>query len=230
MIFNILYNEHMKKTYNTSIIKQVNLDYYQNGVRTNIFQKLWHRGRLRHVHNLIDIHIDHAKPLKVLDVGCSSGWFLSRICSRYSSFKATGVDVYKDAILYASKLYPHITFQYADVHSLPFRKNSFDIVLCTNVLEHVKEPKLVLSEIRRVMRPDGTAFIGMDSENLLFSIVWYVWVRTKGGIWKGAHLYKYREGDLDDLYKSAGFKIAKKIHYNYTMALMHMLKKNNAIL
>jgi SAM-dependent methyltransferase len=43
----------------------------------------------------------------------------------------------------------------ADGHRLPFRDEVFDAVILEAVLEHVKEPKLVISEVRRVLREDG---------------------------------------------------------------------------
>ncbi len=42
-----------------------------------------------------------------------------------------------------------------DAHSLPFRSSTFDVVLCTEVLEHVREPRTVEREIARVVKPGG---------------------------------------------------------------------------
>jgi SAM-dependent methyltransferase len=44
---------------------------------------------------------------------------------------------------------------YSIAHALPFGDNEFDIVLCTEMLEHVPDPQAVLSEIQRVLRPGG---------------------------------------------------------------------------
>lgn len=50
--------------------------------------------------------------------------------------------------------YPNIDVV-ADAHSLPFPDGSIDVILLKNVLEHVREPGKVLSEIERVLRPGG---------------------------------------------------------------------------
>lgn len=42
-----------------------------------------------------------------------------------------------------------------DLHALPIGDQTFDAVLCTQTLEHTKEPKIVLSELARVLRPGG---------------------------------------------------------------------------
>lgn len=47
----------------------------------------------------------------------------------------------------------------ADLYDLPFRDNVFEVVLNVEVLEHLKEPKVVLAEIFRVLRPQGRLFL-----------------------------------------------------------------------
>lgn len=44
-----------------------------------------------------------------------------------------------------------------DIHDIPFTENTFDVVLCNHVLEHVKDDIRAMSEIRRVLRPGGYA-------------------------------------------------------------------------
>jgi SAM-dependent methyltransferase len=47
--------------------------------------------------------------------------------------------------------------------SIPFAADSFDLILCTQVLEYVPEPKIVLAEIHRVLRPGGTLILSMPA-------------------------------------------------------------------
>jgi SAM-dependent methyltransferase len=46
-----------------------------------------------------------------------------------------------------------------DIHAIPFGENTFDVVLCNHVLEHVKDDIQAMSEIRRVLRPGGFAIL-----------------------------------------------------------------------
>lgn len=46
-----------------------------------------------------------------------------------------------------------------DVQDMPFNKDEFDVVICNHVLEHVPDDKKALSEIKRVMKPDGYAIV-----------------------------------------------------------------------
>jgi SAM-dependent methyltransferase len=48
-----------------------------------------------------------------------------------------------------------------DLTRLPFADGSFDAALCTTVLEHVREPRAVLAEIARVLRPGGALYVSV---------------------------------------------------------------------
>ena len=49
----------------------------------------------------------------------------------------------------------------ADVHALPIRPATADFVLCTQVLEHTNDPQKVVTEIARILKPDGTVFFSV---------------------------------------------------------------------
>lgn len=46
-----------------------------------------------------------------------------------------------------------------DIHKIPFDQNTFDVVLCNHVLEHVKDDHKAMSEIHRVLKPGGFAIL-----------------------------------------------------------------------
>jgi len=46
-----------------------------------------------------------------------------------------------------------------DIHEIPFQENSFDVVLCNHVLEHVRDDIKAMSEIHRVLKPGGFAIL-----------------------------------------------------------------------
>jgi 2-polyprenyl-3-methyl-5-hydroxy-6-metoxy-1,4-benzoquinol methylase len=90
----------------------------------------------------------------VLDVGAADRWVESHLPRGVDyvalDYPATGRD------LYGAR--PHV---FADAALLPFQGEQFDGVICLEVLEHVPAPAKVVSEIARVLKPGGTAWISM---------------------------------------------------------------------
>lgn len=133
--------------------------------------------------------------------------------------------MYKKAIAYGKKKYPNLTLQVADAHKIPYKSGFFDVVICTEVLEHVENPSKVLQEIKRVMKKNGIAIIELDTGSLLFSIVWYLWRKTRGKVWKDAHLHSFTVRKLKRYMKHYGFKIIKMQTFNADMAMIFAVKK-----
>lgn len=205
------------------IWNQVPVDYYQTGMKINLLQKIWHTNKLRTILDIIEV--SGVKPKKFLDVGCASGWLLSKIAKKYPKAACIGVDVYKNAIQYGKKRYKSLQLIHADAHNLPFKDETFDIVLCTEVLEHVISPEKVLKEINRVLKDEGVAIIEMDTGNMPFRLIWYCWTRLAHGVWKDAHIHTFTEQKLEDMIKGDSFVITKKKVFNYTMAVVFCLRK-----
>lgn len=89
------------------------------------------------------------EPKTVLEVGCGEGRLadhLVRAGVRPSSFLACDVELSK----LADGLDVSIDFRVASAYQLPFEDKSFELVICCEVLEHLEDPELALSELTRV--------------------------------------------------------------------------------
>jgi SAM-dependent methyltransferase len=94
--------------------------------------------------------------LRVLDLGCRYG-ALTRAYS--GGNEVVGVDVDRDALAQAAASLGIATV-WADVEEqLPFDGESFDVVVAGELIEHLREPERLVTEVRRVLRPDGV-FVG----------------------------------------------------------------------
>jgi ubiquinone/menaquinone biosynthesis C-methylase UbiE len=197
-------------------------DYYQRGVRSNFLQRFWHFNKLKIILGLMG----NKNPLTVLEIGCASGWLLSRISKRFSAAKCVGIDIDTSLVAYGSKLYPNLKLSVGDAHRLPFPPRAFDIIVCAEVLEHLENPSQVLKEMNRVLKPNGHLVLEIDTNNLLFRTAWFVWTRFKGRIWKGAHLHSFKDQELKKLFHKSGFIVMEKRMFNLSMAVAYLLKKN----
>jgi ubiquinone/menaquinone biosynthesis C-methylase UbiE len=96
--------------------------------------------------------------LTALDVGSSTG-IIDNYLSAYFR-KTTGIDIDTQAVLHARGEYgkEDLEFLEADALNMPFDDNSFDIVICSQIYEHVPNAVKLMSEIHRVLRPSGVCF------------------------------------------------------------------------
>lgn len=201
---------------------QVPLDYYENGEKLNFGQFLWHSHKRKVLGRIFD-EIEQTrlfkKKLRVLDLGCADGHMTSWLKSKWKKGNIYGVDVSDKLINGAKKKYPDIKFTLADAHKLPYSNDFFDLVICSEVLEHVVKPDKVCKEVYRVLSPEGFFIAELDTGNFLFSFLWFFWTRFGSGrVWRNAHLHQFNHKSLPKLLKKNGFIVAKEIVHHLGMA------------
>lgn len=95
--------------------------------------------------------------LKTLEVGCGSARLSCFLASK--GYKTTCLDYSESALRVAKKNYKISNiagnFVIGDAKQLPFENDTFDIVFSTGLLEHFKEPQIVIDEMVRVLKPNG---------------------------------------------------------------------------
>ena len=101
---------------------------------------------------------EHVRSLgrvgRALDLGCGDG----RLTAELDAAELTAADVSPVALERARRRLPEGArlIELALDAPLPFDDGAFDLVLCAETIEHVRDVQLLLSEVRRVMRPGGT--------------------------------------------------------------------------
>jgi SAM-dependent methyltransferase len=117
----------------------------------------YHFEKLHHLLRLVDF--DAYAGREVLEVGCGAGVDLARFAR--GGALVTGVDLAPSAIELARANFAqqHLTgaFQVADGERLPFPDASFDVVFAHGVVQYTADPKQLVEECRRVLRPGGDA-------------------------------------------------------------------------
>ena len=98
------------------------------------------------------------KKIRILDVGCGLAILANEIAALYPNCEVIGIEYSQDQLNQANEEQNNLHLQQGDAHSLPFEDNSFDIVYCRYLLEHVKSPVQVLKEMRRVLKNGGEVF------------------------------------------------------------------------
>lgn len=89
---------------------------------------------------------------RVLDVPCGRGRLLKAVARRAPGAALFGLDINRESAARARQDVPGATVQVASVYAIPFRDESFDVVLCHESFMHFDEPRRALSELCRVSR------------------------------------------------------------------------------
>lgn len=114
--------------------------------RYHYYETLWKQIGLR----LLAEHCEDLKELTLLDYGCGRGETL-RIASDFGMV-ALGADLDPECVEISRKIGEAVLIDKPDDPSLQFGENSFDVVTCFHVLEHVDRPKEVLASLARISR------------------------------------------------------------------------------
>lgn len=108
----------------------------------------WMHGQLRGI----------AGGATILEVGCGDGSF-TRSLAEYSS-RVTAVDISASQIERNARAHPEIRFVQHDVaQPLPFGNEAFDVIWCSEVLEHLFDPGFALREMQRVLAGGGRLLV-----------------------------------------------------------------------
>lgn len=102
-------------------------------------------------HRAILEQVRRSRANSILDVGCGEGHTTREIAAA-TAVHVAGIDLELEAVGQARRLYPHLRFLSGSVYELPFRDAAFDLVVATEVLEHLDSPSNALCELRRVSR------------------------------------------------------------------------------
>jgi SAM-dependent methyltransferase len=109
---------------------------------------------------------EHLPCRSFLDAGCGDGRYFPVLAGRVPTERIAGCDIAERILATArataarAGLTPELVR--ANVESLPFEDGAFDVVLCTQVLEHVVDAGAVLHELARVLEPRGTLLLSTD--------------------------------------------------------------------
>ena len=134
---------------------------------------LWRLGQERRL-RLIQKYVPLEKR-KVLDIGCGVGMYLLAI--RDFSEGVYGVDIDAERAAQAHHRLPNIAV--ASAEQLPFARNSFDVVLLHEVIEHLEDDQWAVREAYRVLAPGGRIVI--FAPNRLYPL------ETHGIFWRGQY-------------------------------------------
>ena len=155
-------------------------------------------------------------PLQILDIGCGTG--LNSRAMAAKGHRVAGVDISEHAIArYRESGFDGRTM---DIESgLDFADESFDLVFCSEVIEHLVRPERLVAEVHRVLRPGGRLVLSTpNSAFWLYRVLGLLgWVVSE--IQHPMHLRFFSRASLKRLLEAAGFRTRDVLGRNMYLIL-----------
>jgi ubiquinone/menaquinone biosynthesis C-methylase UbiE len=121
-------------------------------LRGNKHELWWHRKRLYYILSFLSEIFEKNNVLAFADIGCAEGFYIRHISSIHSETFCIGADVARVYVKKAKMSGKRSNTEYVvcDIENLPFKDGSIDVLLCSEVLEHVYNYRNALVELCRV--------------------------------------------------------------------------------
>lgn len=93
-------------------------------------------------------------PAKVLDLGCGDGR-LAPLWQAVTGAETHGLELSPQAVKTAQSMFPFIRYKEGDATVTGYANNTFDIIVCQEVLEHIEQQDRLVTECARILRDEG---------------------------------------------------------------------------
>jgi ubiquinone/menaquinone biosynthesis C-methylase UbiE len=150
----------------------------------------------RRVHEFIISKIPKSAE-NILDVGSGSAWVAQYFISK--NIKVTSLDISKENVLKAKNYYQNSKHSQlvSDSFNLAIKSNTYEVVIASEIIEHVIDPKEFIKELFRVVKPKGKLIITTPYKEKLR---YYLCIHCNKKTPIHAHIHSFDEKILTNLY------------------------------
>ena len=103
-----------------------------------------------------------------LEIGCGTGYVLSGIADARPAMRLSGSEIFSAGLCFAANRLPKLELFQMDARRVPF-VNEFEVIGAFDVLEHIQEDEVVLSQLNQALIPGGGAILSVPQHKFLWS-------------------------------------------------------------
>ena len=160
----------------------------------------------------------------LLDIGCGTGSFLAYM-AQHTHLEVTGTEINERNVAFIKNNYSFPVYL-GDLQQLAFPKEHFDVITMWDVIEHLPNPKELLTEIHKILKPNGYLVIRVPNGNSFdFKLFGKYWA----GVDAPRHYLIYTKQTLSVFLENSGFSVVSGnsrigSYFNFLTSLEFRLK------
>jgi len=128
-----------------------------------------HEGVARYLNKAIENLQREKDKIIFCDAGCGNGIYIKYIRDKYNNIETYGFDFSEEIVKIAINNSGVSSIIEGNLEKIPFEDNKFDIILCTQVIEHFLDDKKGMAELYRILKKDGYLIISTDNKYNIIS-------------------------------------------------------------
>ncbi len=170
-------------------------DYDNRAFHSRIpMQRFWQHQRYKIICSLAGYQ------KSVLDVGCGTSKILAALP------QAIGLDISFNKLRFNLSLGNKLVN--ADIKDICFKDDSFNLVICSEVIEHIGKDNRIFQELTRILKKDGVLILGTpDYSSFSWNLIEWFYKRLIPGGYADEHIARYNKRELIRLMENIGFKL-----------------------
>ncbi len=155
--------------------------------------------------------------INVLDVGCGEGYLTAHIKEHNRYIDIEGIDYYDHIIEIAKGLHRDIKFLQGSIYELPYENNKFDILISSEVLEHLDNPERAINEIKRVSKKYCIITVPNEPYFRIANVCRFKYISSFGNT--PGHIQNWTKKDFKELLEKHFKKVSIKTSTLWQIAL-----------
>ncbi len=153
-------------------------------------------------------------PDQIFEIGCSTGATGMAIKQKFPDVKYIGMDSDKESAGIAQTRLDEVIVSDIDsvqLNTFGFKKESFDLIICADILEHLYDPWKILFELRDYLTPDGKVIASIPNVQYINNIINLLngnWkYDVNGGLLDTTHIRFFTLNEIVKMFKGTGYDI-----------------------
>lgn len=180
-------------------------------------QSFWFRSRNHLICWALEEYFPNARSF--FELGCGTGFVISAIQGVFPQLTVSGGDLCIERLRYAEARLPLARFLQIDARRIPF-KEEFDVVGAFDVLEHIEEDEIALSQMYNAVKPSGGILLTVPQHKFMWS----------GKDSFAGHKRRYSRKELVKKVSNAGFEVVRTTSFVsilFPLMILSRLRQRN---